>query len=434
MEIEIANEVKIMNLKSLTGVKDGIKDGDIPDWLLLEVLVRLPQKVVFRFKLVSKQWLSFILDPSFIKIYCSRALSLQMLQPWTFVSTITYFNGFERMNIPDCELLVDIYSSKWPSFYALSLPRLHETGNSIYVIYEVSNGLVLYGVHNESTEKGIWEIANYRICNPVTGQWISLPPHNSRQNSVSWGFMTNVEDGILMRYSVVRLYVSDANQSKFVRCEVFLSEVGEWKTYIVPIYVPIEIVVYRSSAILNGVMHSMLSEHGLIAYDPHKHPDHVRVIALPGDQIFCPFFHICAAYQGKLRYFRVSGKSEDWKMFQSFDIWVLNDYSSCDWCLQHRVCYIDVQISTVLSGQNLARILPISFHPYDTDIVYLGYETMIISYNIKTRKLEVLEDFRQVRDIKCDWLICDWLRVRLLLIPPWPISLSRPIFELQKIS
>ncbi|KAJ6311099.1 hypothetical protein OIU76_015762 [Salix suchowensis] len=40
-------------------------DSEIPDGVLMEILSRLPLKPIFKFKCVSKRWLSVISDPSF---------------------------------------------------------------------------------------------------------------------------------------------------------------------------------------------------------------------------------------------------------------------------------------------------------------------------------------------------------------------------------
>lgn len=47
---------------------------NVPDWLLTEILIRLPLKQVFMLKCISKRWFTMISDPSFSRIYaCNQS-------------------------------------------------------------------------------------------------------------------------------------------------------------------------------------------------------------------------------------------------------------------------------------------------------------------------------------------------------------------------
>ncbi|KAK6272324.1 hypothetical protein POUND7_009407 [Theobroma cacao] len=66
-----------------------IDDSDVPDWLLTEILQRLPVKHIFMFKCVSKRWFTLISDPFFARSYATRinrSLSLSTSQPWNLLS------------------------------------------------------------------------------------------------------------------------------------------------------------------------------------------------------------------------------------------------------------------------------------------------------------------------------------------------------------
>lgn len=74
--------------------------GYIPDWFLVEVLSRLPLKRVFRFKCVSKQWLSLISAPSFVNLYISRVSLLHKPRPWPFLVTACILRAQSSLVIP----------------------------------------------------------------------------------------------------------------------------------------------------------------------------------------------------------------------------------------------------------------------------------------------------------------------------------------------
>ncbi|KAK4478733.1 hypothetical protein RD792_014231 [Penstemon davidsonii] len=234
---------------ALAATRDGIKDGDIPVWLLVLVLIRLPPKLIFRFKCVCKQWLSIISNPSFVRFYCSQAL---LLHPWTFISSHMQFDGSESWHLPDPKLLADIYSDNfdWPSLHLLSLPSFEQPYGKDYMIYGVSNGLVLYGPLE-------YHAAVVRLCNPLTGHFITLPPNVfGGQGWDSWGLVANVEDGILVSYIVVHLYVPFRRESnKIIQGEVFLSEIGYWKNYDVHFDMDIPFDPSRVRVYFHGKLH-----------------------------------------------------------------------------------------------------------------------------------------------------------------------------------
>ncbi|KAL3826005.1 hypothetical protein ACJIZ3_022034 [Penstemon smallii] len=404
------NDLILMNQKALAAVRDGIKDGDIPVWLLLLVLIRLPPKLIFRFKCVCKQWLSVISNPSFVRFYCSRA---SLLHPWTFISSYMYFNGLPLSNRM---LLADIYSNDYerPYLHLLSLPSFQHPYGKDYLIIGVSNGLVLYGPLENHT-------AVVRVCNPVTGHFITLPPRIGGQGWDNWGFVANVEDGVLVSYTVMHLYAPFLRKSRmFYQTEVFVSEIGEWRIHDVHIDRAIDIDPTSMCVYLNGNFHWLAQRTRLITYDPGKYPDQVRIIALPGEgNVMNSFDYMAASNQGQLTYYQLNDVPDD---LCSLSIWVLNDYRSGDWFLQHKVS-LDIEFPDNRIGDHLIPGYPLSVDPYDPDIIYFGYYLMLVSYNIKTKKLDFDHvNFGRVLDnvsLNREWMT-------MLVYPPWPVSLSRP--------
>ncbi|KAL2231384.1 putative F-box/kelch-repeat protein At1g15680 [Sesamum indicum] len=412
--------VEVVDTKSVSRVK---LDLNIPEWLLVEVLVRLPVKQVFSLKLVCKQWRSVISDPFFIRMYVLRASMSRELPPWTYISYTLHVDGYyiRHSEHPSYELLLDVYSRdfKCPSFYVLPCPHGHYGYTSRYTVLGVSNGLVLYGP--------LVCCLNYGICNPITRQWMALPPHSCLFNTVRGGLVTKVDNGVLTSYRAVRIEIILKGSSR-IRFEVFFSEIGEWKSFTVVTEQVIRINSRRMATILDGILHWVTGKHGIIAYDPYEKPDSLRFIALPGDidrRCNNAKHHgipsLCDAHQGRLRYFEMSGFCKRPYGFSSIGIWILNDYSSGEWCLQHRVRAADILYDDVLSGQYLF-LQPMSFHPFDSDILYLGYENIIVSYNINSRKLKAHGGELGIELTIGGEQPC-WLLAFLFVIPPWPLYL-----------
>ncbi|EOY33395.1 F-box and associated interaction domains-containing protein [Theobroma cacao] len=78
-----------------------IDDSDVPDWLLTEILQRLPVKHIFMFKCVSKRWFTLISDPFFARSYATRinrSLSLSTSQPWNLLSGFPIARIFVKLS------------------------------------------------------------------------------------------------------------------------------------------------------------------------------------------------------------------------------------------------------------------------------------------------------------------------------------------------
>lgn len=202
--------------------KDG---GDLPEWLLTEVLCRLPLESVFRFKCVSKQWLSLITDPCFSRFYISRASSQPPSwailsdeirvdgsqtpatysglkpHPWAILfddasqTSATYYSGLKPLE--------NMYSDeiRCPNYHVLPLPvgcayrcADHSSTTHYYNILAVScDGLVLYGCVGLVPHAAYiyrHNIIRYYICNPATKQWfgLSLPQYHTLPSL--YGFLT----------------------------------------------------------------------------------------------------------------------------------------------------------------------------------------------------------------------------------------------------
>ncbi|XP_027082183.1 F-box protein At3g26010-like [Coffea eugenioides] len=405
------------------------KDGCMPDWFLIEVLCRVPIKSVFRFKSVSKQWLSLISHPSFARFYISQASALPgQCQQWVFLfkrmhvegSTISHFA--DQHNKP----LANMYSCNptSPDFHILPLPDSQEAKGQTCFIRAIHNGFLLYGwfqykpyLYNH--------IVEYYICNPVTKQWFALPAPKHLFKQVNVGFVTQVEAGILRSYKVVLVHCCPQKRG-FLEFEIFSSESGIWEDFVVNSGCAIRISCHHKPIFFEENLHWSDSELGIIAYDPYNNPNEFRIIEFPtdadGEYSMSRYGFNSSMYgvhQGYLKYFEVSRPLQ--QGFSDFKIWVLEDYNSNKWFLQHTVRNEEIIVDDSLHLRMLTAI-PVAFHPYDADIVYLGWNNNLVTFNIQTRRLKSLgfpnnpKEIYQISGEAC-WSCF------LFVLPIWPVRI-----------
>lgn len=270
-------------------------------------------------------------------------------------------------------------------------------------------------------------LTNWGVCNPVTRHCVVLPPCISEHQSLDCcGFLTRVKDGFVKSYTVVKY------SRRLRRFEVFFSEIGEWKTYtgytVEHIFINY-VILYAPPTDLNGILHWMHSARGIFAYDPHRNPHALSNISLPADRDNRVWkasrIGICGTHDGHLRYLEFAALS--------LSVWVLNDYGCGDnWLLQHRASHTNIlkdvhkECKTL---RNKVKLRPISFHPFDPDVVYLGFHQVFLSYNMQERKSQVLKTFRALRNGRKPYR---WCRAFCLVIPPLPPSLPSSSKEATK--
>ncbi|XP_070038103.1 putative F-box/kelch-repeat protein At4g22430 [Nicotiana tomentosiformis] len=432
------------------------KNEYLPNWFLEEVFLRLPVKCVFRYKCVSKQWLSLISAPSFVSLYISRASVLPQQAPiWTILAdTLRVNNGvnyFAQSYLPD--LLSD--NRLHPRFCTIHSPCIARPEDERYTIVAVSEGLVLY---NRC-------VSDYHIYNAITGQCVALPPPSMRFGHVSTGFLTESEGGSLRSFKVVR-FGCQFGESYILKFEIFSSETGSWRSLVVHNDVPIEVVSLRRPVDLNGNLHWIDRRLGIMAFNPSSDLNQCRIIGLPNDiDKQCNDARnngsptLCDVHQDHLRYIEVSLVPSYPFGFSGFSVWILDNYDSSNWTLQHRVKIRDIVFDDTLISKALTGLIPtpIAFHPLDSNILYLGFGDAVVSYNMKTLKLDVLAaraaqqnlwpkagglpaspfsrlclgDPDDVPDMIQRLLPC-WSSAFLFMLPAWPISLPIDYTGLKK--
>ncbi|OMO59873.1 hypothetical protein COLO4_34020 [Corchorus olitorius] len=384
-------------------------DANVPDWLLIEILQRLPIKHIFMFKCVSKRWLTLISDPLFARSYANRInhgtfQDSQDSQPWNLL--FRYL--FEVRILPSSMIDDRVALNQFQDFTlpGFSLNFLPSEQDCPIKILASSNGLLL------CSESFYWQ-KNYYICNPFTRQWISLPKPLKSLQSVAIGFISKDNGG----YNLVRIPVADSSSDNFLQLETFSSQTGQWNCSMIHSPVP-GYSIKTDSPVLhyNGNVHWLEFRHGkIITYNPDKDSGQLlRLMNLP-DGKESEHLSLLGLSCGRFRYFEVTDTCQGPR---NLCIWVLSDYDAQEWCLEYRIRFSDSwsnqdELNRFIPKDNF-YIFPLALHPFDLDLVYLGYGGCLVGYNLRTRKLEVVR-----RNVYSHQLLA-------FVFSPWPTMIPQP--------
>ncbi|KZV58564.1 F-box protein-like [Dorcoceras hygrometricum] len=362
---------------------------NFPECMLFEVLLRLPVKVLFRFMTVSKQWFSMISHRYFARTYA--ALSSPHSQPcWGIVKEVLSHHCWHRK---DCEMHRVVFPSD----------KVLEDFDGTLLGF--SNGLALYGEHWDKVHR----IYVCRIRNLITGELITLPQYEGCPKHLSAGFVTQVEDNVLVSCRVVLIDYSGTDFR--VRFAVYFSETCKWVDFDIDFGQEIFFISENKPVVVGKILHQRIYGHRLFAYDPYNKPDSFRLISLPGVERRM-YTYLFNEHQGYLRYLMVAfGERED--EYGSLIIWDLRDYNRGEWCLQHRVGLGRIQPD---GGGLTTSMRPLCFHPFDSGILYMVNDHVIFSYDIRTQTWKILYDANKYS--RCGFIyMSPW---HTFVIPPWP--------------
>ncbi|KAM0055528.1 putative F-box domain-containing protein [Helianthus debilis subsp. tardiflorus] len=396
---------------SLLGHPDDTFTYDIhnapdPDSLLYEILSRLPLKSVFKFKCVCKYWRTLIARRSFLRFYIARMLTANAA-----LSSLPFRILYRYIYVKKIQGVLDLFRPENYNSSLVFLSRDLELFASFKVL-AVSNGLIL-----------IWSFSDkvYHVCDPVTRQRVTLSrKHN--EAVFNWeGFVSRVnEDNVVTSYRIVRVE-TQMPPSNYLGLDMYTSETGKWVDFRLPCPNPILPRYGAGPLSFNGILHWFVNHHGMVAFDPYKDPKSCRLIPFPADRdvqsevTHDGLYRLCDGCQGKLRFFQVA---PDASLFYCFSMWDMKDYEKGEWCSEFKVTRSDLSSSDpeLESWLMKATFLPLSFHPFDLDIVYLRCVELacVVSYSIQNRKLDVACKAAGVVDC------LSWRVVVPFVIPRWP--------------
>ncbi|CAL1383736.1 unnamed protein product [Linum trigynum] len=351
----------------------------VPHHLLEEVLVRIPLRDVFRCMSVCKLWLACIQDsPYFITRFIRRRIETEEAYSQHLLYKQCLSTGFHLVATPIYCNVVDDGSDLSLNF----LPLLAEEGDNGW-LRGSSNGLLLCSSFGRRP-------CIYYICNPLTKQWLTLPPSPyGHQDRFRVGLVCepfyHVKDeaGNLISlndkvgYKVVRWgcitaeYGADidGDYGDVIHFEIFSSDTACWTTYKSrfrerdfpkamsgsPIFVSHDRMIYW-----------LLEGSEILVFNPYsEEPFHLSRLALPSNALLAPFkgFNEC---QGSLWVGQSLGAQ--------VRVYMLVDG---EWCLRHDVNFLAEMHWSSSSVKDVLRLRPDMFnfhamHPSDPTVGYLS--------------------------------------------------------------
>ncbi|XP_074270284.1 uncharacterized protein LOC141593982 [Silene latifolia] len=200
---------------------------DLDNNMLAQILFRFPSgKFVVGCKLVSKRWCSLISDPKFASQFSNYKKEITTYSesspiiddgepPWTFIANITYVIDRQQYCWGNVSINEAMFGT--PQFSIGFLPYA-------FVIEATFKDLVL------CSEKEISRIDQvYFITNPLTKQWVALPP--CPVFSKSWVGLVCQEPCDYTQDYKFRVVVIDQCPPPVYDLMVYCSEIGEWKKF-----------------------------------------------------------------------------------------------------------------------------------------------------------------------------------------------------------
>ncbi|EFH48732.1 hypothetical protein ARALYDRAFT_911262 [Arabidopsis lyrata subsp. lyrata] len=254
---------------------------EVPEEMMINIIVRLPLQSIVRFKLVCREWKSLTESAFFNDLYQSISNSTSSNWPilhGSYRCTTSYLEEVQ-LNLPREPWHGN--SHNW-SFTSGVIRKYTQNNNKIKEIWVVAcaDGLVLLCLLDEDMTK------RYYIGNPMLQQWIQLspPPYLTQYHFfIDSGLVTRMHNGALLSYKVIRVY-SEARHLDVSRTwtfQIYSSEMGKWSVQHVSC--PGDGVSQQTSnpVSLNGKLHWFHESRRIMVHDFFSHDDQVREICLP---------------------------------------------------------------------------------------------------------------------------------------------------------
>ncbi|KAH9607493.1 hypothetical protein KSS87_017425 [Heliosperma pusillum] len=220
---------------------------DLDDHMLTQILIRLPGCAsVLACSPVNKRWCSLISDPKFAVHFSNHKKESSILPepgsnidddepPWTFIANMIDVRVDPRPHsVGNTSNNEAVFGS--PKFSVGYLP-------SDFVIQATFKDLVLCSGPLTSGGDRV-----YYITNPVTEQWVALPPcppiFNDEWSMKPWvGLVCQQPHDYTQNYKF-RVVVIVQSPPPIYELLVYCSEIGEWKRFILIVSIKCELNIY----------------------------------------------------------------------------------------------------------------------------------------------------------------------------------------------
>ncbi|KAJ6769553.1 F-BOX PROTEIN INTERACTION DOMAIN PROTEIN-RELATED [Salix purpurea] len=347
--------------------------------LLIEILHRLPStQSAFLCKSVCKKWYSLISSPYFAGRFITHHLNHHYKQNPSAI-LISYWSK------PSWNVLFTFSDEPMFRFDLSYLPER----NGCVRVSAIVNDLMLCCV--AKIEIGMLQ---YYICNPFTMQWVALPLLEADyMNDYKVGFVCEpyyFEDdqgecfiNSKYRFRVVHFTRIESTQ---IVMKTYCSETRKWYRSVLEgseFWWITDVVAH------NGKLLWCNREH-IFSYDPFNPELFTSINCSYMQTRLLPAVGKCfGVRQGFLCLMELIGVGIN----RTFHIWKLKDYNNGEWSLEDHVS-LDAMIPESSLVQEIVdgsenKLKPLGFHPSDGNIVYLHFQTYVISFNTRTKELKM---------------------------------------------
>ncbi|XP_017251007.1 F-box protein CPR1-like [Daucus carota subsp. sativus] len=234
-------------------------DGDIPEDIVREILLRLPVKLLLQYTSVCKTWLSIITSPDFISSHTHRALMVSRIDPTLLAIRVNELILFSRARD-------GLTSNNNHSNNLLVMPRLF--GIKPFVINSCNGIICVANLVNHNDLFYLWNPA-IRKCRKLPDP----PRRRSYRYIIGFGY-----DSISADYKVVRCEYDYSRYFKARKVHVYSTNADCWREIrpTIPLeyssWIPLEYRGWRSKRadiVVNGVVYFDNFDE-LISFDLHK--------------------------------------------------------------------------------------------------------------------------------------------------------------------
>jgi F-box interacting protein len=351
----------------------------LPDDMIVEILCRLPVKVVMRLKVVSKAWhrlISNVCAPLFSAAAAAHPSGFLFLCSFQIIGGLGYFAAYASYpDVHDCVGQTDGFVDS----YACMLPFMLSSDH----YFDCCNGLLLF-VRREQREA----LPHYYfVCNTTTRQCVAIP--NPRPRTAPFAAAIAYDPAKSPHYKVVRFIYLEEKTSCPVKLDIFSSDTGKWVRRGVMLSTELPLAAadadkygcIRRSIYMDGMIYKLsFVVNYLIRFDLNA-PSDVAIELPHKNAAACHGF--IGMSRGSLYY---SNHDESGLMIS---IWLLEDRCKRDpfWKLTHRI-----SVDSLTSKYPDVRNSGFHFHTYAihpaSDIIFLGKPNMVLSYDLKSNKSE----------------------------------------------
>ena len=396
----------------------------LPDALLFEVLYRLPCRWALQYKSVSKRWCSLISHPQFVRTYIHHRHQFRKSDTYPFTLVLYYGKQFNNniLALPFYDDSGDGGGGSDGLDFLNFLPdiELARKGYTFSIEASFNDLLLVYSEVPKSLSRS-WGPAFrlYRICNPLTKQWITLPclPFRESYRFVLVGFICNLyscdkEQGCTTNahysYKVVRILSPTESNTTQIHMEIFSSDTGEWCHSLVssprglnPFHIrSLNAGVVACNGMLHWVDENDRTIKGFVVFDPFNEAQGCRYIDPPSDLCLEELVYL-GVFQGRLRIFQkpIFGSN--------FSVWELEDYNIAGkWCLKYKIYFKDL-VSEYADLVKIAKKTSppgslLAFHPNVGENVFLQFHNYIVLCNMQTKVLTMTGRLRDRGRILAD--------------------------------